>query len=149
MSVELLYFSELSKICQNLNLRKDRTDLANFFGVKDDTIFCSWLHSLNYIRNICAHHSRLWNILVDITPMKYFNKDASKVWLTNAEVKTAQSSKLYYTLCVILYLLQTVNPKTKFRQHFKDLLAKYPKVNVGYMGFPSGWEAHPLWKNPK
>lgn len=149
MSVELLYFSELSKICQNLNLRKDRTDIACFFGVKDDAIFCSWLHTLNYIRNICAHHSRLWNILVDITPMKYFNKDASKVWLTNDEVKTAQSSKLYYTLCVILYLLQTVNPKTKFRQHFKDLLAKYPNVNVGYMGFPADWETHPLWQNAK
>ena len=149
MSVELLYFSELSKICQNLKLRKDRTDLANAFGVKDDKVFCSWLHTLNYIRNICAHHSRLWNILLDITPTKYLNKDKSKVWLTDAEVKTAQSSKLYYTLCVILYLLQTVNPKTKFRQHFRDLLAKYPKVNVGYMGFPTGWETHPLWKYPK
>lgn len=58
--------------------------------------------------------------------MKYFNKDASKVWLTNDEVKTAQSSKLYYTLCVILYLLQTVDPKTEFRQYFEDLLSKYP-----------------------
>ena len=38
---------------------------------------------------------------------------------------------------------------SKFRQHFRDLLAKYPKVNVGYMGFPIGWETHPLWKNPK
>ena len=28
MSVELLYFSELSKICQNLKSRKDRTDIA-------------------------------------------------------------------------------------------------------------------------
>ena len=98
MSVELLYFSELSKICQNLKLRKDRTDLANAFGVKDDKVFCSWLHTLNYIRNICAHHSRLWNILLDITPTKYLNKDKSKVWLADAEVKTAQSSKLYYTL---------------------------------------------------
>ena len=37
----------------------------------------------------------------------------------------------------------------RIRQHFKDLLAKYPKVNVGHMGFPIGWETHPLWKNPK
>ena len=59
----------------------------------------------------------------------------------------AQNSKLYYTLCIILYLLQTV--KTNFRKHFKELLAKYPNVNVGYMGFPSDWEAHPLWTDPK
>lgn len=41
------------------------------------------------------------------------------------------------------------NPKTKFRQHFKDLLVKYPNVNVGYMGFPVGWENHPIWQNAK
>lgn len=146
MSIELLYFSELSKICQNLNLRKDRTDLANAFGIKDDSVFSSWLHTLNYIRNICAHHSRLWNISLDITPTKYFNKDKSKIWLSDTEVKAVQSSKLYYTLCIILYFLQTVNPKTKFRKHFKDLLRDYPNVRVANMGFPADWEVHPLWK---
>lgn len=95
MSIELLYFSELSKICQGLKLRKDKTDLSNAFGIKDDLVFCSWLHTLSYIRNICAHHSRLWNISLDITPMVYFNKNASKVWLSDAEVKIAQRSKLY------------------------------------------------------
>lgn len=149
MSVELLYFSELSKICQNLRSRKDRIDIAKAFYVKDDAVFCSWLHTLNYVRNICAHHARLWNILLDITPTKYTNRDPNMVWLTHAEVQTVQSSKMYYTLCVILFLLQTVNPKTKFRNHFKDLLAKYPGINVGYMGFPKDWEKHPLWQNPK
>jgi len=147
MSVELLYFSELSKICQNLNQRRDRIDLAKAFGVVDDSVFCSWLHTLNYIRNICAHHARLWNIKVDITPTKYFNRDPKMIWLSNTEIQSVQSSKLYYTLCIILYLLESVNPKTDFRKHFKHLLAEYPNVNVGYMGFPNTWDKHPLWKN--
>ena len=58
-----------------------------------------------------------------------------------------QSSKLFYTLCVILYLLQTVNPRTKFKKHFNDLLERYSIVEVGYMGFPTGWKELPLWKN--
>lgn len=146
MSVELLYFSELSKICQNLVVRKDRTEIAKAFGVKDEVIFCSWLHTLNYVRNICAHHSRLWNIILDITPSKYINKDINKVWFNTIEIQIVQSSKLYYTLCLIIYLLQTVNPKTHFRKHFKDLLAKYPNVDVGYMGFPIDWQDHPIWR---
>lgn len=24
-------------------------------------MFATWLRSLNYLRNVCAHHSRLWN----------------------------------------------------------------------------------------
>ncbi|NLB81268.1 MAG: Abi family protein [Clostridiaceae bacterium] len=149
MSVELLYFSELSKICNNLVNRDDRTNISKAFGVKDDTVFCSWLHTLSYVRNICAHHARLWNIRMDITPTKYINKDPNKVWFTQAEVQSVQNSKLYYTLCLILYLLQTVNPKTNFRIHFKNLLIKYPNVNVGQMGFPSDWIDHPLWRDSK
>lgn len=146
MSVELLYFSELSKICQNLKLRKDRTDIAKAFGIVDDNIFCSWLHTLNYLRNICAHHARLWNIEIDIVPKKYINKDKRYIWLSHDEIGKVQTSRLYYSLCLILYLLQTVNPRTKFRQHFKDLLERYPGINVGYMGFPQDWKNHPLWK---
>lgn len=149
MSLELLYFKELSKICQNLEKRNDRTDIAKAFGVKDDKVFCSWLHTLNYVRNKCAHHARLWNILMDITPTKYENKDPEMVWLSKDEVQKVQSSKIYYTLCIILFLLETVNPKTHFRNHFIDLLEKYPNVNVGYMGFPEGWREHPLWKIQK
>lgn len=145
MSVELLYFSELSKICQGLSKRADRTELAKAFGIMDEKIFCSWLHTLNYIRNICAHHARLWNIKVDVIPKKYYNK-TSKIWLTNDEVDKVQSSRLFYTLCIILYLLQTVNPRTKFKQHFYNLIDKYPIVETGYMGFPEGWKELYLWK---
>jgi abortive infection bacteriophage resistance protein len=145
MSVELLYFSELSKICQNLKDRGDRTNIAKSFDIKDEVTFCSWLHTLNYIRNICAHHSRLWNISLDITPGKYYN-NSSKIWLTNTEVDIAQRTKMFYFLCVILYFLQTVNPKTKFLNHFYKLISDYPIVNLGFMGFPEGWKDLPLWK---
>ena len=58
----------------------------------------------------------------------------------------AQSKRLYYTLCIILYLLQSVNPNHHFREQFRSLLQKYPIVNVRYMGFPEDWQEHPLWK---
>lgn len=41
------------------------------------------------------------------------------------------------------------NYTENFCIHFKDLLVKYPNVNVGYMGFPVGWENHPIWQNAK
>ena len=59
MSIELLYFSELSKICQGLSNIQDIKDIAAYFGIHNENIFCSWLHTINYVRNICAHHSRL------------------------------------------------------------------------------------------
>lgn len=146
MSVELLYFSELSKICQGLNNKQDIKDIANYFGVLNEAVFCSWLHAINYVRNICAHHGRLWNHIFAIQPVKYKKPQTDKIWLSKTELETVKNSRLYYFLCVILYLLQTVNPDTKFRKHFKDLLCEYPDVNVHNMGFPTNWAEHPLWK---
>lgn len=144
MSIELLYFSELSKICNGLKERADRTSLSKAFGIADDAVFCSWLHTLNYIRNICAHHARLWNITLDVTPKKFYNK-TKRVWLTKEEVDSVQSSRLFYTLSIILYFLQTVNPRTKFKQHFYNLLEEYTLVDTRYMGFPDNWKSLPLW----
>ncbi len=67
------------------------------------------------------------------------------IWLSNEEIQSAQTRRLYYSLCLILYLLQSVNPNTKFREHFRQLLEDYPVVKLGYMGFPKDWEQHPLW----
>lgn len=146
MCMEQLYFNELSKICKNLKIRKDITDIAKHFGIPSDKIFCSWLHTINYIRNICAHHSRLWNITLSIQPEKFRYVGLDRIWLANEEVAMVQSSRIYYFMCIILYLLQTVNPNSKFKTHFLDLLNEYPNVDVGYMGFPKGWKNHPLWQ---
>jgi abortive infection bacteriophage resistance protein len=146
MSVELLYFGQLSKICRSLKKRQDLVEIAKAFGVPSDTVFCSWLHSISYVRNICAHHARLWNIKLTVQPNKFKYSKPDKIWLTDEEIETVQSSKMYYFLCMVLFLLQTVNVNSKFRQHFFDLLREFPVVNVGYMGFPDNWREHPLWR---
>ena len=56
------------------------------------------------------------------------------------------TKKVYYTLSIILYLLQTVNPNNTFAQRFKALLAKYPHIDVAAMGFSFGWDCNTLWK---
>ena len=78
-----------------------------------------------------------------MVPFRKPNPDGS---LSNEEVNIAQSKRLYYTLCIILYLLQSVNPNHHFREQFRLLLQKYPVVDVRYMGFPENWQEHPLWK---
>lgn len=35
--------------------------IAERYGIGNERVFASWLRSLNYLRNVCAHHSRLRN----------------------------------------------------------------------------------------
>lgn len=143
MTVEILYFNHLSRICNGLKYRADINGIANYFCLSPQ-IFCSWLHTINYIRNLCAHHARLWNRDMNIVPEKlHFSK--SLKWISNPD--TVQRGKIYYFLCMIIYLLQTVNPTSSFKNRIMDLLDEYKDiVSLSAMGFSSGWEAEDLWK---
>lgn len=142
MSIEVMFFSHLSHICADLNNRKDRVDIAKYFGLPEE-VFCSWLHSINYIRNLCAHHCRLWNRDLNIVPKKLSHAKNLK-WISNPE--TVQRRKIYFTLCILNYLLQTVNPNNKLKSKLKILLTEFPSVDIGQMGFPDNWETENIWK---
>ena len=115
MIVELLYFNQLSKISKYLKYRSDRTLISDYFNLPPN-IFSSWLHALNYVRNLCAHHARLWNRDLKITPdeftlkKKYIKTDIK--WLSS--INGIRKNKIYYTLCIIKYLLQTINKNSSF-----------------------------------
>jgi len=66
MATELLTFGSLSHLYSVLPLELKRK-VADIIGV-DDKILGGWLHSIVYVRNICAHHSRLWNRTLVIRP---------------------------------------------------------------------------------
>lgn len=141
MSVEVMYFNQLSKICSNLRERSDRVAIAKHFSLPPDE-FISWLHTINYVRNICAHHARLWNREIKIVPsVLKFSKD--RIWIS--EPTKSKRSKIYYILCMINYLLQSVNPNSSFSQRLKELIVEYePKLSA--MGFPENWENEKIWK---
>jgi abortive infection bacteriophage resistance protein len=67
MATELLSFGALSKMYASLRTSLRKTIAATFD--QPEPIFMSWVHTLVAIRNTCAHHSRVWNRELAITPM--------------------------------------------------------------------------------
>jgi abortive infection bacteriophage resistance protein len=93
-----------------------------------------------YVRNICAHHARLWNKELRI-PVKLPKKTAN-AWLADQNVT---NRKVYIVLAIIAYLLDTITPHHIFRQKIKDLVTKYPNIDIAAMGFPQNWLSDPFW----
>src|SRR5262249_50797370 len=60
MASELMSFGRLSRVFKNTH-PDIKKSFARRLNVPDTKIVSSWLHTLNYVRNVCAHHSRLWN----------------------------------------------------------------------------------------
>ena len=145
MVIELLSFGQLSRLIQGLKDVNDKRPVANHFGLHH-TIFESWMHSLNYGRNLCAHHCRFWNrdfVIQPVIPAKTL----ALPWLENIN----DNRRCFYLLSIIKYFLQTVNPEGHFKEKFLELISKYPIVPIRYMGIPPAlvdlWQKEPLWIN--
>lgn len=144
MCAELLTIGELSHIYRGLKNNADKKEIANFFGLHH-TVFTSWLHSLTYVRNICAHHARLWNKDLAIEPQLLVK--ASRDWISPP---FGNNTRTFYFLCVLKYLLQSANPGNTLRMKLETLFQKYPHIPICYMGIPSvGGNSNELldWKN--
>ena len=139
MTLEVSSFGTLSMLFKLLKPNLSKRKIANFYGISD-SVFESWLHSIVYVRNICAHHSRLWNKTLRIQPL--FPRKTTHTFISSP----VRSDRVYYVLCIIQYLLKTVNPSTSFALRLKALLAEFPNVDIAAMGFTKGWDKEVFWQ---
>jgi abortive infection bacteriophage resistance protein len=147
MCFELLTIGELSHIYRGLKNNADKKRIADFFEVHP-TVFTSWLHTLTYVRNICAHHSRLWNRDLAIEPEKLLKPKGN--WIDRP---FENNKRVFYFLCTLRYMLLRANPSNSMKQKLESLFNKYPTVPIKFLGIPSDgkgnlldWKNEPLWK---
>lgn len=147
MCFELLTIGELSHIYRGLISNADKKRIADFFEVHP-TVFTSWLHTLTYVRNICAHHSRLWNRDLAIEPEKLLKPKGN--WIAKP---FENNKRVFYFLCVLRYMLLRANPSNSMKQKVENLFNKYPTVPIKFLGIPSDgkgnlldWKNEPIWQ---
>ena len=126
--VEVFSFGTLSKFYKNM-LNKDKKAIAKTFGV-GYTYFESWLESISYVRNICAHYGRIYNAKLSKTPILY--KEYTQVGIGN--------NRIYGVLLCLKYLLKDDDHWNLFVDKIELLFDKYPCVQIGTMGFPENWK---------
>jgi abortive infection bacteriophage resistance protein len=136
---EILQMGQLSILYSSAAKSSVKKAIAACFAVKEP-VFTSWLHTLVYVRNICAHHARLWNKEFRI-PVK-IPKSPDNTWLSFAPLT---DRRIYIILAIIVYLLRIINPGNHFKQKLKRLLDKYPHTDIAAMGFPTAWQDDPFW----
>ncbi|SFQ18328.1 Abi family protein [Pseudomonas borbori] len=69
VACEVWDFGTLSTLFDGMS-EADQDVTSTQHNISNGRIFASWLLSLNYLRNLCAHHSRLWNRnIVDLSEL--------------------------------------------------------------------------------
>lgn len=142
IALQIVSFGALVKLFRNFNDKELQSQVAKHFGCDSVERFISWMNTLVYLRNICSHHARLWNRPIKKRPEAYNFGVRTKRW-TQQDV-----SKLYYSICVIGFLLKSILPDNTFKKDMAALFESNSYVNTTkakFLGFPKDWKTDLAW----
>ena len=145
---EVMSFGQLSKWYQSLAPKQTRAAISSHFDC-DEKQFEGLLQHLVYLRNTCAHHSRLWNRKFTKTIAKPRNKPLGLAQQCNFDQTTSADRKLYNSLVFLLYFMDKITLQHTWRQRLIDLLLSHTNISKTYMGFPEDWQTYPIWQIKK
>jgi abortive infection bacteriophage resistance protein len=143
VATEVMSFGTLSILYRHM-FKTDQKRVASRYRLQPGT-FGSWLHHLVYVRNLCAHHSRLWDRQFSVKP----DLPPGNAW---QPPQLCDNSRLYVSLLVQSFLLSAIRTESlavgQWRRRVEELVgAELPACPnaLGRMGLPAGWKNHPHW----
>ena len=139
---EIWDFGTLSTLFSGMS-EADQDTIARKYGVSNGRVLASWLRSLNYLRNVCAHHSRLWNR--NIADQPKLPKIGDIPMLDEFRGYGNLLARPFLLFCIAKHLLNTINPDSFWGQRLKILLLEFPdlqhlELNLAGHGVVKGWE---------
>lgn len=143
MVAEMMTFGALSRWYSSLAEKALRNQIARPLGLPE-SLLVPFIKHLVTVRNICAHHGRLWNRRFKGSP-RLPMKPADLAATLDVTVASAPGT-LYNTLTLLVHLMRIVCPTSLWQDDMKALLATHPTGDLPAMGFPADWQTRPLWR---
>jgi len=128
MVVEIISFSTLSKFFKAL--KSEQETLTSELDMPPK-VLKNWLHIINHIRNICAHHGRLWNkqfAIKALIPKKIH------------QFKDLKNDKIFILIMILNYMFKNMDTGNEFSEKIHNLLKEYPEIPLKALGFTKDWK---------
>jgi abortive infection bacteriophage resistance protein len=133
MATELMSFGTLSLMFEGLK-SVTKTKIAGQYKLAEKP-FQNWLHVLSSIRNMTAHHSRLWNRTLGVQAV------IPHGWIH----QIPKPDRTYCVAVMMQHLLSMIARGCSWRKRFILLVDLHPNVQLAAMGFPDDWKARTPW----
>lgn len=142
VACEVWDFGTMSMLFAGMHV-PEQDKIAAAYGIANGRIFATWLRSLNYLRNVCAHHSRLWNR--NITEQPKLPNATALPWSAPYIGNNHALARCFLLLRICRHLLATINPKSTWPQRMKEHLDTFPDLkhlglDLSGMGAPANWK---------
>ena len=138
---EIMTFGQLSRWYANLRHGYDRNAIASIYDM-DEINLVSFIHNLSVVRNVCAHHSSLWNREFSIA----WKIPTRRPLALLPNLNRTDGKRLYNTLVTLAYLMDILNPGHHWKKRLGDLFRHHSSVKASIMGFPDNWRDLPIWR---
>ena len=142
---EAMPFGRLSMWYQSIKARQVKRAIADSYTV-DQKTFGSFLLHHSLVRNICAHHGRLWDRHLNSPPRipsRLGEHENAHLWFNGQ-----QEHKIYNLLVLMAHLLDVITPDGDWPDRLVDLMDRTRSgvIPEGDMGFPAGWSDFEIWR---
>lgn len=145
VSIELWELGLLSKFFAGMQYA-DQTYIARKYGLSQGHEMATWLRAINLVRNISAHHGRLWNKNIADRPKLPASQPHNFLYHLVQDVRA--QTRVYGTLCLIQLMMRKISPQGEWSVRLKELCLRFPESRVVALrdaGFVDGWQDLPLW----
>lgn len=138
MALEILGFGETLSTFKGMPARLKKS-LAHKFSIPLP-IFTSWLLCMHSLRNICAHHNRLWDRRHGLTP----SIPKSPEWHDPIPIG-AEPNFNFALFTVAAYMVTVIEGDNRWVSSFVDLIDRNPGIPLHAMRFPPNWRTATFW----
>jgi abortive infection bacteriophage resistance protein len=97
----------------------DQDAISIKYGLQNGRIFGKWLSLLKHLRNICAHHGRLWNRGFDAPELL---PSHAIMWMSYFERNGETKQRIFWALCLCTHMLAYLSPKSQWSIRLIDLV---------------------------
>lgn len=144
---EIMEFGHLSRMYGGLQ-NSTGTEIAMTYGVPSKRIMASWIASLNYVRNVSAHHARLFNRKLVFAPKRPALGQIPLLDHLKEEESSKQVFGLYNVIAIMAYLLRSIDPECDWSEKMIELINGFPSsssLTVDSLGMPANWSDLAIW----
>lgn len=145
MSIELWDFGTLANILHGMR-SADLDVLASLYGLPKRNLLPAWAQSINFVRNVCAHHGRLWNRPLVQQPSP--GRLGEVQYFEHVVKDTHAQRRPYAAAAVLQYLMRFIHPSSTWSNRLKEHMLAFPSsphISPRHMGFPDKWQQLELW----
>jgi abortive infection bacteriophage resistance protein len=143
--LEVASFGTLSKLYKNLHHQlPEKSIISREMGLSSNSELASLLESIVYLRNIIAHHSRIWSRNMVKKPVEKLNNPTG-LWFSR-KLLPVQSKKPFLIISCMLYLCNSIINDNQIKSSILNLFRNNPAIPIYKLGFLNNWDKEPIWK---